>query len=385
MNRRQRNIDLGPAGTARQHLDRMAVPVPGGEVHHREQSVGTEGIVDQARALHEGGPVEPREQPHARDHVANGDVHLRLALVLATDGLLGRRPVRGEMLLEPPQGRGRGRILVTQPLEELHEGGVREPGIRELRHDTRRVARSAGAEAQQAVRQAIGHVAGDATPDDPLGRAPEVLDEDDPQADRDRPQLADRQGLDPLVGDHHPAQGLRVEAAVRVRDVGPGQAKDARVAREGAIGELGELPVVGVGKVVPDLAELLLDDVEVVDEPFRRRRDRPLFPDRDREGSVRLEQEAPVVREPGKDRPAPAGLVRDGLGRGQRFGVLLQALGAEQLRDNRLFGITERVGRLAERPSSHHLPVPTTVGRIARTPQCVAGSRRIAVSVFMAR
>ena len=48
-----------------------------------------------------------------------------------------------------------------------------------------------------------------------------------------------------------------------------------RVAGEVAVGQLGQLPVVVGGQVVADLAELLVDDGEVVDEPLRGRRDRP--------------------------------------------------------------------------------------------------------------
>ena len=51
-----------------------------------------------------------------------------------------------------------------------------------------------------------------------------------------------------LVGAHHPPQALRVEPAVRVGDVRPGQTQDPRVALEVALGELGELAVVVGGR-----------------------------------------------------------------------------------------------------------------------------------------
>ena len=85
-------------------------------------------------------------------------------------------------------------------------------------------------------------------------------------------------GCTRLVGAHQAPQALGVEAAVRVRDVRPGEAEDARVAREMAVGELGQLAVVVRGQVVADLAELLVDDVEVVDEPLGGRRDRARRP-----------------------------------------------------------------------------------------------------------
>jgi len=41
-----------------------------------------------------------------------------------------------------------------------------------------------------------------------------------------------------------------------------------------ALGKLGELAVVVRRRFVADLAELLVDDVEVIEKPFGRRRDR---------------------------------------------------------------------------------------------------------------
>jgi hypothetical protein len=61
------------------------------------------------------------------------------------------------------------------------------------------------------------------------------------------------------------------------------------------LGELGELAVVGRRQVVADLADLLVDDVEVVDQPFGSGRDRTLFPDRAGQNAVRLEQDATVL------------------------------------------------------------------------------------------
>ena len=108
-----------------------------------------------------------------------------------------------------------------------------------------------------------------------------------------------------LVGADHPPQALRLEPAVRVRDVRPGEAEDPRIAREVAVGQLRKLAVVVGRQVVADLAELLVDDVEVVDEPFGRRRDRAFVLDGPREGPVRLEQDPAVLGDARTDR-APA-------------------------------------------------------------------------------
>jgi hypothetical protein len=125
--------------------------------------------------------------------------------------------------------------------------------------------------------------------------------------------IAHSSPLDFLISPCHAAQALGVEATVRMGDVGPGEPEDAWVALEVPRGELGQLAVVVCRQVVADLAKLLVDDVEVVDQPFGGRGDRAFLRDRAREGPVRLEQDAAVLGDPGPDRAAAARLARDRL------------------------------------------------------------------------
>ena len=121
-----RDLNLGQPGAPGQVLDGMPVAISGGEVHVPERAALAESFVDQADALDEGGPVEPRDEPHARDHVADRHVHRRLALVLQANRLLGRGPLARQELLQPAERGGDGRILVPQALEQLHPGRRRE-------------------------------------------------------------------------------------------------------------------------------------------------------------------------------------------------------------------------------------------------------------------
>jgi hypothetical protein len=106
-----------------------------------------------------------------------------------------------------------------------------------------------------------------------------------------------------------------------------------------AIGQLGKLAVVVRGQIVADLAELLVDDVEVVDEPLSGRRDRPLVLDGTGQGAVRLQEDATVVGDARPDGAAPAGLIGDRLRGGKGLRVLLQPLHAEELREDGLFEV----------------------------------------------
>ena len=258
-------------------------------------------------------------------------------------------PCGREELLEPAE-RGRDRrVLVAQPLEELDRAAVGSAARESRRRDAAAASGLVRAEAEQAVGELVRRLARRPAAHDLLREAAEVLDEEDPQADRDRPQLADRQRLDLLVGAHHAPQALRVEAAVRVRDVGPGETEDPRVAREVALGELGELAVVVRGQVVADLAELLVDDVEVVDEPLGGRRDRAFVLDRPGQDAVRLQQDAAVLGDARPDGASPAGRVGDRLGGGQRLGVLLEALDAEELGEDRLLELGRQANPAGDR------------------------------------
>ncbi len=85
--------------------------------------------------------------------------------------------------------------------------------------------------------------------------------------------------MDSLVGADEARERLGVEPTVGVLDERQGERIDARVALERARRELRELAVEAPGEVVHDLAELLVDDREVVHEPLGRRRDRVLGAD----------------------------------------------------------------------------------------------------------
>ena len=66
-------------------------------------------------------PVDRRQQPHARDHVADGELVGRFALMLDAQQLFGRIALRLERALQRLPGGGRRRGLVAQPLHQLDD------------------------------------------------------------------------------------------------------------------------------------------------------------------------------------------------------------------------------------------------------------------------
>jgi len=104
----------------------------------------------------------------------------------------------------------------------------------------------------------------------------------------------------------------------------------------GAVGELGKLAIEAGGQVVADLAELILDDVKIVDEPFRGRRDGALLADGAADRAIGLAQDTAVVVDALQQAMPARRAAPHGLGGGQALRVLLEPLDAEELRPNRL-------------------------------------------------
>lgn len=144
-----------------------------------------------------------------------------------------------------------------------------------------------------------------------------------------------------LVRAHEHAERLRVEAAVGVRHERPGQSEHARIPGERPIRQLGQLAIIAAWEILSDFPNLVLDDVEVVDQPLGRRSDRAVLADGGGDGAVRAEQHPPVVAKARRQCSAPGGPGRHALRGGETLGVLLEALDAEELTADRLCGIAK--------------------------------------------
>ena len=68
-------------------------------------------------------------------------------------------------------------------------------------------------------------------------------------------------------------QQIRGKATIGVRHQGPGDAVNAGVAGQYAFGQFGQLPVIAFRQVGEDIADLLVDDMKIIQQPFRRRGD----------------------------------------------------------------------------------------------------------------
>ena len=349
VDRALRDFDFGVPRTARKFFDRMPVAIARGKIHRGKIAVGAQHRIDRAHALEKIRPINRRHQAHAGNHVADRDVHRALPLMYFADDIVGRGSLHGEARIEPLQCGSHLGILIAQPLNQLHgKRGRHRRRVEILEHSLSRF-RFLAVGPQQPVRDQVGPVPLRAAAADLFRRAPQVFDQHDSKRDRHRPQLADRQRLHALVRLHELRQRLRIEIAVSVRDVSPRDAENARVPFQRAVDELGQLPVISARQIVANLSNLLFDDVKIVDQPLRRRRDRALLANSAGNVAIRLEQCPAVVAHARRNRPAAPGIAGDALRDGERLAMLFKPLDAEQFGTDQFVGMREAGGRCFRR------------------------------------
>ena len=109
-------------------------------------------------------------------------------------------PCPVETLLEPGQRGGDPRILIAQPQGELDRERGPQPGVVVGGEHLGYRLRGLACGTEQAIGKAIRLLARGIVARDLFGEASKVLDQHDPQRDRDRPEFADGEPVRLLVG-----------------------------------------------------------------------------------------------------------------------------------------------------------------------------------------
>src|SRR5665647_3077930 len=113
--------------------------------------------------------------------------------------------------------------------------------------------------------------------------------------DRDSPQFAKTQRLAGLIDTDEPAQLVSIEVAVSEGDIGPHNPEDPGMTLEEAGAQFRQQPEVAPRQILPNLADLLLDRMEVVHQPLSGRRYRTLGPDVCHGDVIAVQQACPVL------------------------------------------------------------------------------------------
>jgi hypothetical protein len=124
-----------------------------------------------------------------------------------------------------------------------------------------------------------------------------------------------------------------------VRDESPGNSENARIALERPFRKLRELAIIAAREIVVNFADLLIHDVKIVNQPFRRRHDDLIFADCLGDGTIGLEQHPAVVCEPSCQRPAGRWFRSNALSGRKTLRMLFEPFDAEQFAPNRFFSI----------------------------------------------
>ena len=273
--------------------------------------------------------------------------------MLVVHDRFGRCSLRRQPLLQPSQSRGCSRILIPQPVDELDYEGGRKRGLACMAGNRGIGLRRIPVDPQQPVRHGIRFLACGTTAYDACRGTAQILDQHDPQRDRDRPQLTDGQRLNALIGAHELAQRFRIETAVGMGNKSPGQAEHARIAIEGPAGKLGQQPIESRREVLAHLADLIFDEVVVIDQPFGSGGDRAAVGHRRDDGAICREQGRLIVPEPHAERAAGRSAPGDLLCGREACRVLLETLDAEELCAQQLAIVPGRIGRTPPQDARH--------------------------------
>ncbi len=221
-----------------------------------------------ARQLEELGPIERRDGAHAGDGIADRYVIRGLPQVLAAGQLVGRRAQRLTAGGNPIDDRQQRRVVLAHALQELNQEACADVGVagRKRRQRTPQPLVALGVD-----NQAVGPLVGQLAVARVRLRASQGADDQrqsEPEHDRHCPQLADRHRGDALISDDVFGQQVQVDARIGVPQVVQAQPIHAWVASHVAARDPRQLNQVAPGQILLNLAELLLDDVRIVEQPL---------------------------------------------------------------------------------------------------------------------
>ena len=129
--------------------------------------------------------------------------------------------------------------------------------------------------------------------------------------------------MDALVGAHEPAQHVGVETTVRMSNEGPCDAKHPRISSERSVGQLRQLSIVAWRQIVSNFADLLFDEVIIVEQPLGGRRHRVPLAGRASDGAICFEENRLVVLQPHREGSAGKRARGNLLGSGEALGMAL--------------------------------------------------------------
>ena len=318
-------------------FDRMAIAIAGRKIHRavNVSGVGAQDLLDDAQALHKFLPVHRAQETQAGDAVADRNLIRSLILAFHLDQLLDGQPLFHQPLLQPAAREMQHRALSRQALAELRHKrtGERKVGLRHVCHHDDQMRRIFLRHVLQPIHPGVRQVAILPREGEPGGDALEIFNQSQAQHDGDGPQFTQFQRARCLIGRDEGSQRLRIDLRIHVRDQFEHDVIDAGKSGGGAVEETRQFPAVAARQMPSGHLNLFLEQVEVVEQPFRSRGDVPGSVHGET-GAVEVPQDVFVLTQPGEKSVFTLPRDHSMLG-GEGFGMAGQLFDAEQLSPQR--------------------------------------------------
>ncbi len=257
-------------------FDHVPAGVAGGEIGlgiHAGR-IAAQGLLDKAHGFDEFAPVHRFEKSQAANAIADRHLVGRLLLIFPVQQLLDRRAVGGQALLDPGERIGQRRAATVQPSLQLGDKGAghRRLATGHVGRDQNQLLRLGIGHFQHAVGPMVGQIAIQPITGQPGGDAAQILDQRQAEHDRNRPQLAQFERDDGLIGRARSCGDcLRRSCRRHARSI-PGQCRtpgDSRPPTRSI--RRGKLLAVHPWKMPAGGADLLFDQIEIIEQPFAGR------------------------------------------------------------------------------------------------------------------
>ena len=259
--------------------------------------VGAENLLHHAVLLDKIAPVFGGEKTKACDAIADRNLVGGLGLSLGPDQFLDCQSLCRHPVFEPAVGERKMGAFAPQMAGDLREEGAGHVRGRpcHVRHHQNQIGWIQLDHARHAIGPSGGNrlipIAGRHPFPDPA----QVFNQRQAQHDRHRPQLPEVQRRDTLIRRHEAVEAGRVRLAVGVRNHLQDKTEHTREPHERAPGDAGEILTVCGGQVDPGRVDLLFDQVEIIEQPFRPRRQGAIVPCRLSQQTVRGKQRLLVI------------------------------------------------------------------------------------------
>ena len=376
--------DLGfrAAAVPGKEFHRMPVPIPRRKVHVgvNPRRIRHQHRLHQTQRFHKLLPVDGAEQSQTGDAVADGHLVRRLSLTFLLDQQFDRQALFHQAVFQPTAREMQHGTLPRQTLAEFRHKRTREREFRfrHVGHDDHQMGGLLFGHGLQTVHPLVGQIPFLPRHRQPRGDALQVFNQPQPQHDRDGPQLPQFQGGHRLISRDKGAQRPDVDLRIHMRNQFEHQVVNARQPGGRPLHQPRQLPAVITRQMSSRQVNLLLDQVEVVQQPFRGRRDPPGGVHRHR-GQIEAPQQdfvlAQLRQQPVRPQPRDRRLVG-----GQRQRMLRELFDTEQLRPQRRLDLVRARPSIADHPvlksqsQNLHCVVAVPAARWIGAGQPVSGS-----------